>query len=208
MPGNSNSLNTRVGAMAPDASTSAVEWGPEIQVNGKRPEWLASGPQCILLHNVTGWHQYRADAVNPDHVGWAMPNGTANVDLIRLPADHPHYRQPTTSERDPALWDRMVALVRSMADRYDNGRSDDESVARDAYPWMREARAIVADLPKPVDPDLLLAREIVAEEYGDGSNVAHLAAQARSGEGDEWFHTKVVLRAIRKLRAPEVSHVG
>lgn len=102
--------------------------------------------------------------------------------------------QPTTPELNPALWDLMVALVRDMADRYNNGRSDDESVARDAYPFLREANSIVAALPKPVDPDVQAAADLL-DSFGDALPDAKSLALAAIKRG-------------RELATPEVSHVG
>jgi len=159
MPDDSNSVNTGVGAMAPDASTSPVDWSRPIEAVHEDGRVV---PAQRLRHD--------ADNTWPDENG--QFHVCSNAGMFWESNGKPWradrgYRirnvQPTTPELDPALWDRMVALVRWMADRYDNGRSDDESVARDAYPWMRDARAIVGDLPKPVDPDLIEARKLAAE---------------------------------------------
>lgn len=138
-------------AMAPDASTSPVEWGPEIRVDGKRPGWIRNDDWRSVRTLALGEWQ-TADVESPgdsieDMSEWAWDTITA----IRLPADHPHYRQLTTPELDPVLWDRMEALVRRIA-------SHDT-------PFAVECRAIVADLPKPADPDEEIARDLVRAAY-------------------------------------------
>lgn len=64
--------------------------------------------------------------------------------------------QPTTPERDPALWDRMVALVRRMCHVY-------VQTDRAEYPDYAEARAIVADLAPP-DPVEAIVDELMRKD--------------------------------------------
>jgi len=83
------------------------KWGAVIAVDGKRPEWLEAGPQPILLHNSVGWHTFNCENVDPAKVGWAFTSdGRPNVDIIRLPADHPHYRQGQGVD-----WSRPIEAV-------------------------------------------------------------------------------------------------
>ena len=94
----------------------------------------------------------------------------------------------TTPERDPALWDRMEALVREMASQ------------RGPEPrFIERARAIVAALPKPVDPDLIEARSIVANAK---PHVAEYSGQdILAGLEDDCFAMLVALAGIRRGRA-------
>lgn len=76
----------------------------------------------------------------------------------------------------PELVERMVALVRELhADHVEHDMHDrvQDFVARTA--------AIVAELPKPVDPDLIEAKALIAGKYfttgGFGFQPAHLTAQ-------------------------------
>lgn len=59
-----------------------------------------------------------------------------------------------TERVSPELEARMIALVR-------------EAAKQNGYGWdgkqREEAQAIVAELPEPIDPDLLQAREIAAQ---------------------------------------------
>ena len=63
---------------------------------------------------------------------------------------------------DPALAERMAALIRSITNPDVSG-----------YNNYAEARAIAALLPKPVDPNLIEARlvagKVTAEDYSDGA---------------------------------------
>jgi len=55
-----------------------MTYGPEIEVNGKRPKWLADDGE-IRVTNIAGWE----DRVTPiSNIYWK------NVATIRLPADH------------------------------------------------------------------------------------------------------------------------
>ena len=71
-----------------------VEWGPEIAVHGKRPEWL-DDEATIQVQSRYGvrpnWNTYRAGYND-------LPWDSATD--IRLRANHPHYAHPTpTDER-------------------------------------------------------------------------------------------------------------
>lgn len=84
-------------------------------------------------------------------------------------------------EIDPALVERMVDLVR---------RIDAIGLAG---PIPEEARAIVAELPAPVDPDLMLARETVAKwRIGYGEAIRR---------GEAWTEmVDAVLMGIKAVR--------
>lgn len=100
--------------------------------------------------------------------------------------------QPTTPEFDPALWDRMVALVRRMS----APKWRDNDTITEHY---REAQAIVAHLPKPVDPDEEIARGLVRAAY----------PEMKPGYAGRRY--QIALAAIkrgRELATPEVSHAG
>jgi len=99
--------------------------------------------------------------------------------------------QPTIPERDPALWDRMEALVRRVA----------EGDWQPGYAFVTEveARAIVADLPKTVDPDLIEARELCAKDAEEAQFIG-LPEKYRAGEKDGSPAMQVVLAAIKRGR--------
>jgi len=156
-----------------------MEFGPEIKVDGKRPEWLKDGD--VWQWRIAGYPHFE-DGIAPSEYEKARTFGL--IQAIRLPTNDARY-DPT-----PTPDERAVALIRKIA-------KGDWSPG---YETEAEARAIVAAL-EPVDPMLLEARKIVADQYGEGGNVAHLRDQALSGEGDEWFHTKVALAALRRGRA-------
>ena len=102
------------------------------------------------------------------------------------------------SEISQELAQRMAALVRDLyADHIKHGAHDyvQDFVARTA--------AIVAELPNPVDPVLLKAREIRAARYeadGDGSDEEHRQRWARfmrDGAYDDDRETANVIEGIR-----------
>lgn len=174
--------------IVPDGAS--IVWGPVIRVDGKRPEWLRQRSPVKV---------WNAEKRRTDPIGDVGEYFWHEIESIVLPADHPHYRQPTTPELDPALWDRMVALVRELASR------DGACFVGEI---KHEAQAIVADLPKPVDPDLIEARKICAMKPGVNAlgRCAYL-----DGNWDEGSDVSVALAAIkrgRELATPEVSHVG
>jgi hypothetical protein len=100
--------------------------------------------------------------------------------------------QPTPqADAKPDVTARMEALVRTVAD---------ETSLTSWLDHTAEARAIVALLPEPVDPDLIQAREVcasVAAVRGDDG----LAAEYRAGELDEQFEMQTALVAFRRHNA-------
>jgi len=114
-----------------------MEFGPEIKVDGKRPEWLGED-DLVDWRREQGWrkdcakdYQERVAIRTPE---WSSDEWSA-IQYIRLPANHPHYITPTPDERVMALLKRIAAPNKV-----------------DIYQWQTEARAIVAAL-EPVDPD-------------------------------------------------------
>jgi len=72
---------------------SDIIWGPAIEVNGKRPEWLSA--EIFSVKNSMGWHDDNRPA-NPEDCAWIFSNGGINITHIRLPADHPYYTATAT----------------------------------------------------------------------------------------------------------------
>ena len=104
-----------------------------------------------------------------------------------------------TQEITPELQARMVALVRQM---HEKGR-DRIEFSMPARDWTSEAyaeaRAIVAELPAPVDPDLLIAREVACNNsrwtLGDAQWMAVI-----EGRQDHIPMVKCALAAIKRIR--------
>lgn len=134
--------------------TNSIVWGPEIRVDGKRPEWLEGSVEVDWRHaddEFAGRGRALAGRLCFEGTHVARP-----VAAIRLPADHPHYRQPTAPELDPALWDRIVRAIHA----YASGSPELITTGRSVY---AEMQALSAELPKLTDPDLIEARRIVKE---------------------------------------------
>lgn len=134
------------------AMRGEINWGPEIAVEGKRPEWLVDGVYRVNHGLVT------FDGEQSNSREWR------HVTAIRLPADHPHYAasQPRTApsggEVGPEVVERMKRVImRHVACKttmFDNESGPNLSVEA-------EFRAI-ASLVAP-DPDLAEARKLAAE---------------------------------------------
>lgn len=148
-----------------------VDWGPEIRVDGKRPEWLPVGQEFHAGGGGYDW--FGVLSRGQPHVWNRAPNtepAWGGVDHIRLPADHPHYAEVPANPQAPTLPDdltarmvgipqelaqRMAKVIRILADSTPCGDNEAEEKL------IAVAQAIRADLPpEPVDPDLLAAREI------------------------------------------------
>jgi hypothetical protein len=97
-----------------------------------------------------------------------------------------------------ALVERCMQLARDVANAPYFPGSGWAKVEPDIYD---QARAIAAELPKPVDPDLLEARQIAS----DASNKFDRKGY-ESGQFDEWPMVKTILAAIKRGR--ELQRVG
>lgn len=230
--------------------TQDIVWVDPIAVDGKRPGWLEKS-DMFLAKGLKAWY---SSPWGGDHL--QLPQWEP-VSHIRLPADHPYYRQPASipegmkawhgGDEAPADWDsdkpiavdnngnmelrygyrwnwsreavtpygqkllrvvaytpqpipqadtkpdvttRMEALVRRMVEQ------DPALYWRDI---RDEARAIVALLPEPVDPDLIEARECVAEVYEQSGRV-DLAQQTRDGQQDNRLRVQSARLALARGR--------
>lgn len=67
-----------------------IEWGPAIAVDGKRPGWIKDEEAMLAVWSggaiswPDGWDAKRLS----EDAQWHR------IDAVKLPADHPHYRQP------------------------------------------------------------------------------------------------------------------
>lgn len=97
----------------------------------------------------------------------------------------------------PEVVERMVAHIRTASKDHPFRPVRSER----AQALWDEMQAIAALLPKPVDPDLLEARAIVAAQYaGLMPPPSHLERDALSGNGDDWFQMKCTVAAIKRGR--------
>lgn len=140
-----------------------IKWGGRIPVDGVRPDWLKD-TDIIRAWSKSGkeWLPWRT----ANHNGWK------DTGFVAMYANHPHYQkqasQPEAPAIDPALVERMVALVRDVAKfSFLNGHEK----------W-EEARDILKAL-EPVDEDAEEAKRVVAEDkWGNAYDLA-LAAIRR-----------------------------
>lgn len=96
------------------------------------------------------------------------------------------------TEYDPQIVERMVALVRELHE--DHVKHGSYDIVQD---FVAKTAAIIAELPAPVDPDLLLAREVAAETASIGDWSAQVLAGARDNEKP----VRCSLAAIKRVRA-------
>jgi hypothetical protein len=98
------------------------------------------------------------------------------------------------TEYNPALVERMVALVRKAAD----GFADENSHGSFWCEVAIDADAIVAELRAPVDPDLAIANEL-AEQFGwDRHDCEKPGDLLWEGSG-----AALALAAIKRVRAEQ-----
>lgn len=132
-------------------------WGAPIIICGQ-PDWL-SDDERIDFQNADGkrWYSDGTDGLglSARWIGWGNKPIT-----IRVRASHPYYGNVQPAAAKPAISDelveRMVALVRDLAGK------DGACFVGEV---KDEARAIVAELPEPVDPHLAIAKRIKDTAY-------------------------------------------
>lgn len=98
---------------------------------------------------------------------------------------------------DDALVERMVKLVRDLhADHVEHNMHDrvQDFVARTA--------AIVAELPEPVDPDLIEARKLVAKRYNRETS-SDAILETLLGDDDDTDAVRNCVAAIKRGRELE-----
>lgn len=135
-----------------------IEWGAEIPVNGKRPEWLKDDDNVMDFDPEGHTHN---EIRNSNSWGWDF------VKAIRLPADHPYYtRQPDTDRPSDEVPEWAKNKARNLFSEelgVVGPGSDTTSIYRHAF-----ARYIVEHEEAPVDPLLIEAREMFAERHTVG----------------------------------------
>jgi len=111
--------------MSDNGNRDAVQWGPEIVVDGKRPEWLKDDDRFCYFHNEANYWVNDTKAED-----WEEPIGGFRwVTAIRLPADHPHYkRAPTIDWTAPIEVFTNGAWELARIEQHDTG-------ARERFPY-------------------------------------------------------------------------
>ena len=143
-------------------TTQQTKWGPEIPVDGERPEWLGDADTMQYTHRIEApgsWGRGVARYWNWDDEDWAC------VVAIRLPADHPHYAQPEAPTPSPELTARMVGIVKRITAFTGNDVIIAENPRAPIFNISAEARAIAAEL-EPVDGDRNEAERIAYDMEG------------------------------------------
>lgn len=96
------------------------------------------------------------------------------------------------------LVERMITCVRGLAAHWET--ADPIDIDR----RIEEARAIVAELPAPVDPDLIEAREVVCgyhhDKHPESPWHVEQAAAVRAGVRDSMLDVQAALFGIKRGR--------
>lgn len=71
-----------------------IEFGPPIEVDGVRPEWLRDDDHVDARWDEGGWYS----DVGGRGVSAFCVCAWGTVTHIRLPADHPHYTKDTSHD--------------------------------------------------------------------------------------------------------------
>jgi hypothetical protein len=174
-----------------------MEFGPEIKVDGVRPEWLSGGEPLIVswsaeVGGAKSWPgSWTPDLLDKNPLGLG---GWLNVEAIQLPIRHAcysykqreaHISSSITPSRTP-LEDRMVApeLVARMVEHLKDCGQAHNIRPRDPDAQRRydEMKAILVAL-EPVDEDLVEARKI-ALKFACPAQYSSPGTSWRTMEGD------------------------
>lgn len=167
--------------------TSDITWGPEIRVDGVRPEWLGIGLCKAFVDDdniFAGWTEDYEDRLETDPAGWkwVKEDGSPRITIIRLPADHPHYATlshptaPSGVEVGPEVVAKVREAIRQALQctpTINPYRGVIEYDCGDPWAILRETLAL---LPEPVDPDAEVAVKILADKGLAESDPAYDAA--------------------------------
>ena len=181
--------------------TQEIVWGPAIAVDGKRPGWLKDGTPGMFENRPGEWLKQTHDVT-----AWCWAekanDGKGCPIRIRLPADHPHYRQPAqeaaqpTPQADtkPDVTAELEDLAQQLAALSERHEALSERVARMAQP------SAIRTMDLKLDPDLIEARKLVAERTGRLQIECGYSHSVLNGEQDD--HPAVIntLTAIKRGR--------
>lgn len=170
-----------------------INWGPEIAVEGKRPEWLACNDEVLLRE--CGLEPYKVSMLVGE-IEWHE-----EVEAIRLPADHPHYAtpQPRTA---PSGGEAQVVRLRAAITRalqctpaINPYRGVIEYDCGDPWAILREAL-----LPEPVDPleEARITLDVFLAGYAGEPNTDLFRRIGHSDDLLTWGHMRTILRALEK----------
>lgn len=195
-------------------SGGSVVWGPAIAVDGERPGWLCSGEWRRVRTLAVGEWQ-TADIESP---GDTIPDmdewNWGDISHIRLPADHPHYRQPAsipgsleaaaqaalkmqgygTPQPTPQADTKPDVTARmTLAEAEARGELCGCCTGREGY--VQCLRDLGLILPEPVDPDEAEAQKLNNDSPYDltGLDDEHAARNVR-------YIGATILAAIKRGR--------
>jgi hypothetical protein len=148
-----------------------------VKLSYDRPECSRYGGYTLKIGPIGGLHVYRKDGSSWVGGPWRIRNVTP---------------QPTPQAgTKPDVTARMEALVRRMA-----GEPGRQLIAASDGDYA-EARAIVALLPEPVDPDLIEARKLAAV-WSESQDVSH--SHYLDGHMDDSAEVRGMVAAIARGR--------
>ena len=90
----------------------AQEIGPEIPIDGKRPDWLGDD-ECCAIFDDSSWLGLGFEIPSKN---WHWHEG---ITLIRLRADHPYYQQQASDDSDDYVRVKRLSaseIARAMED--------------------------------------------------------------------------------------------
>lgn len=96
---------------------------------------------------------------------------------------------------------RMEALCRRIERFRNSGPWISPWIPDELVECVDEADRIVKELPKPIDPDVLVVREIIASYYGAFPSVLFAAAHVKNGDYDSHPAMRRALAAYKAGKA-------
>lgn len=177
-----------------------MKLGPEIKIEGKRPEWLKDDEYIgIVWYDGARWENLNTAVRNV--AGWS-----GSITAIMLPADHPYYMATEKGFEywpggpyAPSDWDRGEVLVRygdiKPAQHSSNWRHHGHDNEIIGYRKRVEPQAI----PTKDDSDYVQVKRMTEAEFAD----------MRHSEGvQRWARETGIIRKETPLERFEREHGG
>lgn len=188
-----------------NGEVQAIDWGAEIPVDGKRPEWLDGYDGPVRWFNCD--QPCGVTLLKSGRLNWGNYYGMekGGVHAIRLPADHPHYAWQASGHslgNNNLGTNDVPTPPQGIAPEVVTLTGEQANMLRKLLAWVKavpgpfadEAAACLA-MMEPVDGDLLEARRIAAD------HVPFAAEKLLSGQEDGTASIKAVLAAIKRGRS-------
>lgn len=114
---------------------SKIEWGPEIKVDGKRPEWLENGQRVGVGTEYSIPRGIWYGAINSSTNWYGYEFSKEWVSIV-LPADHPYYVKPEPSGADDPAYSVLRGILDEAYQQAASGKGKERHA--NGKPWNEQ----------------------------------------------------------------------